>query len=64
MVQWLRFHTFKAEGVGLIPGLGTKIPDAAQCGQGKKRKVVRAWVLGGMLIHCSFIQLKQKQGDS
>ena len=28
MVQWLRLHTANAEGLGLIPGWGTKIPHA------------------------------------
>ena len=32
-VQWLGLHTFTAEGVGSIPGQGTKILQAAWCGQ-------------------------------
>ena len=28
VVQWLGFHTFTAEGLGSIPGLGTKILQA------------------------------------
>ena len=28
MVQWLRFHASSAEGSGLIPGQGTKMPHA------------------------------------
>ena len=32
-VQWLGLHTFTAMALGLIPGWGTKIPQAAQCGQ-------------------------------
>ena len=38
-VQWLRFHTSAAGGMSLIPGQGTKIPQAMQYGQkigGKK----------------------------
>ena len=38
VVQWLGLHAFTAEGVGLIPGWGTKIPQAAWCGQRKKKK--------------------------
>ena len=34
-VQWLRFYTFTAEGLGLIPGQGTEIPQAT-CGMAKK----------------------------
>ena len=33
MVQRLGLHASTAGGVGSIPGLGTKIPSAAQCGQ-------------------------------
>ena len=28
VVQWLKLHTSNAQGVGLIPGQGTKIPHA------------------------------------
>ena len=28
VVQWLRLHTSNAGGLGSIPGVGTKIPDA------------------------------------
>ena len=38
-VQWLRLCAFTVEGLGLIPGGGTKIPQAAWRGQ-KKKKVV------------------------
>ena len=31
VVQWLRLQVPEAEGMGLIPGWGTKIPQAAQC---------------------------------
>jgi len=34
-VQWLRRHTFTAEGLGLIPGQGTEIPQA-ECGMAKE----------------------------
>ena len=37
-VQWLGLHALTAEGLGSIPGRGTKIPHAAQCGQ-KKIKI-------------------------
>ena len=37
-VQWLRLSTFNAEGPGFIPGLGTKILQAVQHGQRKKKK--------------------------
>ena len=33
VVQWLGLYTFTAEGVGSIPTLGTKIPQAMQCSQ-------------------------------
>ena len=38
VVQWLRPHTLNAEGMGLIPGWGTKIPHATQRGQEKKSR--------------------------
>ena len=37
VVQWLGLSTFTAEGLGSIPGQGTKIPQAARHGQGKKK---------------------------
>ena len=40
MVQWLRFWASNAEGVGLIPGQGTKFSHAAQ-GAAKKYKSPR-----------------------
>ena len=33
VVQWLGLHAFTAEDLGSIPGQGTKIPQAMQCGQ-------------------------------
>ena len=30
MIQWLRLHPSDAEGVGSIPGQGTKIPHATE----------------------------------
>ena len=35
VVQWLRFPTFIARGMGLIPDGGTNIPHAAGCSQKK-----------------------------
>ena len=37
MVKQLRFHASNAEGMGLIPGWGTKIPHAEWWGQKKKK---------------------------
>ena len=42
VVQWLRLCVSNARGVGLIPGQGTKIPHAIQCGQKKKKKKYKA----------------------
>ena len=36
VVQWLRLHASTTGGMGLIPGWGTKIPHAMQCGKKKK----------------------------
>ena len=38
MVQWSGLHTFHFQGLGSIPGWGTKILQATQCGQKKKDK--------------------------
>ena len=35
-VQWLRLCTFNARGLGLIPGVETKIPHTARCDQKNK----------------------------
>ena len=40
VVQWLRLHAFIAEGVGSIPGWGTKIPEATWCGQKKGNEIL------------------------
>ena len=40
VVQWLGLLTFTDEGMGSIPGWGTKIPQAAQRGQKKKKKKI------------------------
>ena len=37
VVQWLGLSAFTAKGAGSIPGRGTKIPHAAQCGQKNKK---------------------------
>ena len=37
MVQWLRLHAFTAEGFGSISGQGTKILQATQRSQKKKK---------------------------
>ena len=33
VIQWLRLHASTAVAMGSIPGQGTKIPRAVQCGQ-------------------------------
>ena len=38
MVQWLGLLAFAAKGLGLIPGQGTKIPQAARHSQREKKK--------------------------
>ena len=37
MGQWLELYTLTAEGLGSIPGWGTKIPQAMWCRQKEKR---------------------------
>ena len=38
VVQWLRPHTLNAGAMDSIPGWGTKILHASQCGQKLKKK--------------------------
>ena len=38
MVQWLRLYTSGAEGMGLIPNWGSKIPHAVQWQKKKSEK--------------------------
>ena len=38
-VQWLRFHTSAAVGMGLIPGQETKILQVIELGPKKKKKI-------------------------
>ena len=40
MVRWLKVCTANAEGMGLIPGWGTKILYATQCGQKIKKNTL------------------------
>ena len=42
-VQWLGLGALTAEGPGSIPGRGTKILHAPQCGQKKKKRVGVFW---------------------
>ena len=46
-VQWLGLLASTAGGLGLIPGRGTKIPQAARCGQKKKKQktIDLGWVI-------------------
>ena len=37
VVQWLRLHASTAGGMGSIPGWGTKMLHALQCGKKKKK---------------------------
>ena len=41
MVQWLGLCTLTAEGSGLIPDQGTKIPQALRAA--KKKKKIQSW---------------------
>ena len=38
VVQWLGLYTFTTEGMGLIPGWGTKIPRAVVRPKKKKKE--------------------------
>ena len=51
MVQWLRLRNSTAGGAGLIPGRGTKVPHAMQCGKEKKKII---WSIIYLQRHVSF----------
>ena len=55
-VQWLGLRASTAAGAGSIPGLGTKIPQAARPKKKKMNKSdqeLTAFGVGHMGIHCS-----------
>ena len=39
VVQWLELWAFTAEGLGSIPGQGTKFLQASWCGQNKTKQI-------------------------
>ena len=45
VVQWLGLHASTAEGLGVIPGWGTKIPQIKWQGHFGKAKITNAWRL-------------------
>ena len=54
-VQWLRLHASTTEGMGSVPGWGTKIPHTAWHGQKKKVLISLSWPI---LYNLYFIDLK------
>ena len=66
VVWWLEIHTTIAKGMGLIPGLGTKIPQAAWPQKKKKKKKKEStstpyhhnpWNCTKGILDCKFLQL-------
>ena len=49
-VQWLGLCAFIAEGPGSIPGQGTKIPQAVQCSQKKKKNPILHGVIETQML--------------
>ena len=43
--QWLNLSALTAEGLGSIPGSGTKIPQTAQCSKKKKKIYIYIYIL-------------------
>ena len=54
MVQWLGVCAFTAKGLGLIPGHGTKIPQATK--QKNKNKKIYIYII--YIIHIMYIYTK------
>ena len=46
VVQWLRLHASNAGGMGSIPGWGTKIPHAMECGKKNTKKQTKKTLTG------------------
>ena len=59
MVQWLGLCTFTAEGTGSVPARGTKIPQAVQHSQ-KKKKVSLTFNRYEVWLICLFIKTLNK----
>ena len=57
-VQWLRFHTSAAVGMGLIPGQETKILQVIELGPKKKKKKKSIYQVKLCFIHS---RIKKKQ---
>ena len=51
MVHWLYLGASASRGLGSIPGLGTEIPQAAQCGQKKKKMLSSKIFLGAWICY-------------
>ena len=51
---WLGLFAFTIEGSGLIPGQGTKIPQAVQCSQ-KKKEVKEKKLLFTEVFKCFLV---------
>ena len=51
VVQLLGLHAFTAEGLGLIPSRGSKIPQTAWCGQNKNKTKIKKTIV--YTSHCA-----------
>ena len=49
VVEWLGLHAFTAEGAGLIPGWGIRIPQATQRGQKEKKTWMKSKTFKSMI---------------
>ena len=57
VVQWLRLYAPNAEGMGPIPGQGSKIPHAIWHGQKKSPQKTKKYMHS--YVHCSVIHNRQ-----
>ena len=59
MVQWLGLGAFTVVGPGSVPGRGTKIPEATQCGQKKKKERKEKKILYKFTVRIDFLFIYQ-----
>ena len=63
MVQWLGLHAVTDKGAGSIPGRGTEIPQAAQCGLLPTKSELRVFFMGLVQLRQNWVRYGIKKGS-